>query len=92
MHYMSSSFPVGRAWRDYEHVFQATQELPGADSRLQFWFTSTGTLWLADVVLAPVAAQRYQYHPQIRTDGFTSSKSNAAYSRSPGRGKTIPFE
>ena len=48
---LSYSFPVGSAWRDYEHVFKAEQDLPASDSRLQFWFTSTGTLWLADVTL-----------------------------------------
>ena len=76
---LSHSYPVGRAWRDYGHVFQATQDLPAADSRLQFWFTSTGTLWLADVVLAPVAAQRYEYHPQIRTDGVSNFIPNSSF-------------
>ena len=53
---LSHSFPVSSVWRDYGHVFQATQDLPASDSRLQFWFTSTGTLWLADVVLAPASS------------------------------------
>ena len=26
---LSHSFPVGSAWRDYEHVFQSEQNLPG---------------------------------------------------------------
>ena len=48
---LSHSFPVGRAWRDYEHVFQSEQDLSASDSRLQFWFTSTGTLCLDDMTL-----------------------------------------
>jgi hypothetical protein len=76
---LSHSFPVGRVWRTYEHVFRATQDLPGADSRLQFWFTSTGTLWLADVVLSPVAALRYEYHPQISTDGVSNFIPNSSF-------------
>ncbi|MFO7902130.1 MAG: beta-galactosidase [Planctomycetota bacterium] len=76
---LSWSFSVGRGWREYEHVFQATRDLPASDSRLQFWFTSTGTLWLADVVLVPVAAQRYEYHPQIRTDGVSNYIPNGSF-------------
>ena len=76
---LSHSFPVGSAWRDYEHVFKAEQDLPASDSRLQFWFTSTGTLWLADVTLVPVAEQRYEYHPQIGTEGVANFIPNSSF-------------
>jgi hypothetical protein len=76
---LSYSFPVGRTWRDYEHVFRSEQDLPAADSRLQFWFTSTGTLWLADVKLVPVADQRYEYHPQIATKGIGNFIPNSSF-------------
>ncbi len=76
---LSHSFPVGRAWRDYEHVFQSEQDLSASDSRLQFWFTSTGTLWLADVTLVPVADQRYEYHPQIETEGVSNFIPNSSF-------------
>ncbi|MCH5376574.1 MAG: hypothetical protein JJ992_21605, partial [Planctomycetes bacterium] len=76
---LSYSFPVGRAWRDYAHVFRAEQDLPASDSRLQFWFTSTGTLWLADVALVPIAEQRYEYHPQIGTEGVTNFIPNSSF-------------
>jgi len=80
---LSHSFPVGRAWRDYEHVFQSDQDLSASDSRLQFWFTSTGTLWLADVTLVPVADQRYEYHPEIETEGVTNFIPNSSFECGP---------
>ncbi len=76
---LSHSFPVGSAWRSYEHVFQASQDLPASDSRLQFWYTSTGTLWLADVKLQPATEQRYEYHPQIGTQGVTNFLPNSSF-------------
>ncbi len=76
---LSYSFPVGSAWRDYEHVFKAEQDLPASDSRLQFWFTSTGTLWLADVTLEPAGEQRYEYHPQIGTEGVVNFIPNSSF-------------
>ena len=76
---LSYSFPVGSAWRDYEHVFRAEQDLAASDSRLQFWFTSTGTLWLADVILVPVAEQRYEYHPQVGTEGVKNFIPNSSF-------------
>ena len=77
---LSHSFPVGSAWRDYQHVFKSEQDLPAAQSRLQFWFTSTGTLWLADLRLEPAAEQRYEYHPQISTTGREAISSPTAAS------------
>lgn len=53
--------------------------MPASDSRLQFWFTSTGILWLADVTLVPVADQRYEYHPQIGTEGVSNFIPNSSF-------------
>ncbi|MDY0166538.1 MAG: carbohydrate binding domain-containing protein, partial [Thermoguttaceae bacterium] len=39
-------------WRPYEFIFRATRDCPKG-SRLQLWFTSTGTLWVDDMVLMP---------------------------------------
>ncbi len=73
------TFPVGRSWKSYEHRFQATQNLPGRNSRLQFWFTSTGTLWLGDVKLVPIEGIEYHYHPQITTTGVTNFIPNSSF-------------
>ncbi|MCX7872767.1 MAG: carbohydrate binding domain-containing protein, partial [Verrucomicrobiae bacterium] len=46
---LSESFLVDPEWKRYEMLFQARLDLPADASRLQFWFKSTGTLWLDDV-------------------------------------------
>ncbi len=76
---LNYSFPVGAGWRQYEHVFLAEQDLPAAASRLQFWFQSTGTLWLANVQLEPVAGLQYEYHPQISTSQVTNYIPNSSF-------------
>ncbi len=50
-------------WKNHAFVFQAPQDCP-VGSRLQIWFTSTGTLWLADAEL--VKTERPQYGPGMR--------------------------
>ncbi len=47
---LNGAFAPATAWRPYEFAFQATRDCPKG-SRLQFWFGSTGTLWVDDVVL-----------------------------------------
>lgn len=49
-------------WRPYEFVFHATRDCPKG-SRLQIWFTSTGTLWVDDVVL--IAGDRDLVRPGV---------------------------
>lgn len=83
-------FPVTGRWRGYERYFQATQDLPGESSRLQFWFGSTGTFWLSDVVLGP-AEMRREYHPQISTEGVTNFIPNSSFEcGAPGWGSYNP--
>jgi hypothetical protein len=45
-----SSFTPSRTWRIYRFRFIATKAA-GEHLRLQFWFCSTGTLWLDDLAL-----------------------------------------
>ena len=59
-------------------MFQAESDVPAATSRLQFWFRSTGTLWLDDVVLAESAIGR-QWFPQIPTDGVKNFLPNSSF-------------
>ncbi len=49
---LSESFRVPREWKRFEFAFQATETISD-NVRLQFWYTSTGTLWLDDVRLEP---------------------------------------
>jgi len=50
---LQMSLPVGRAWKTFRRVFTASQTVPAADTRLQFWFTETGTLCVDDVRIVP---------------------------------------
>jgi len=49
---LQESFRVGREWKAFEFVFQATQTI-SERVRLQFWYTTTGTFWLDEVRLEP---------------------------------------
>jgi len=47
-------------WKEFEFVFQATQTIT-EHIRLQFWYTSTGTLWLDNVRLEPCEPIRKRF-------------------------------
>lgn len=68
----------GTQWQQFDFLFRASADLPAAASRLQFWFTSTGTLWLDDVVLAESAGGQ-QWFPQIATDGVKNFVPNSSF-------------
>jgi len=46
-------------WKPYEFVFRATRDC-SRTSRFQIWFTSTGTLWLDDVVFEEAGRELYR--------------------------------
>ncbi len=54
---LAEAFSPGAQWQQFDFLFRAAADLPAAATRLQFWFKSTGTLWLADVVLAESASE-----------------------------------
>ena len=49
---LSVAFRATGEWKRYEFTFQATETISD-NVRLQFWYTSTGTLWLDDISLEP---------------------------------------
>jgi hypothetical protein len=69
--------PDGR-WKRYEFLFQAQADLPATASRLQFWFTSTGTLWLDDVELIETN-ERPQWFPQVSSEGVKNFLPNSSF-------------
>jgi hypothetical protein len=73
------AFSVEPSWRQCEVTFQSTRDLPGADSRLQIWFGSTGTLYVSDVSLEPAAPVRKEWHPQLPLDGVTNAVPNSSF-------------
>ncbi len=65
-------------WQRYEMIFQATEELAAERSRLQFWFSSTGTLWLDDVEFAQVD-MKAQRQPQLPAEGRVNLVPNSSF-------------
>lgn len=57
---LHESFRVPVEWKEFEFVFQATQTIT-EHIRLQFWYTSTGTLWLDNVRLEPCEPIRKRF-------------------------------
>lgn len=49
---LQESARVRDKWKEFEFVFRATQTISD-HIRLQFWYTSTGTLWLDEVKVEP---------------------------------------
>ena len=70
--------PTGN-WQRYEFFFQATNDLPAKESRLQIWFNSTGTLWLDDVELVEIPALSPKRLPQIPTEGVVNFLPNSSF-------------
>jgi hypothetical protein len=79
---LEEAFAPTPRWERTEFLFQARDDLPAADSRLQFWFTSTGTLWLDDVSLAE-SSDGPQWFPQIGTDGVKNMVPNSSFECGP---------
>lgn len=75
---LSGVFAPGRQWGRFEFRFCAREDLPPEASRLQFWFKSTGTLWLDDVTLLETE-DRPQWFPKMSTDGVKNFVPNSSF-------------
>ncbi|MBM4088295.1 MAG: hypothetical protein FJ276_02530 [Planctomycetes bacterium] len=65
-------------WAQFEFLFRAKVDVPAASSRLQFYFHSTGTLWLDDVVLTEWQ-EGQRWFPTIATDGVKNFVPNSSF-------------
>jgi hypothetical protein len=72
-------FSPGEAWEQFEFFFRAKQELKAEESRLQIWFTGTGTLYVDDITLEPAAERRRAWHPQLPLTGVTNALPNSGF-------------
>jgi hypothetical protein len=75
---LDEAFTPQAQWARYEMLFRAKDDLPAATSRLQFWFKSTGTLWLDEVSLVATEAGQ-QWFPQIGTEGVKNFVPNSSF-------------
>jgi len=79
---LSGAFAPRARWKRFEFVFQATSEVPAAQSRLQFWFSGVGSLWLDDVEVTPVDLKR-TWHPQVPAECVTNVIPNSSFECGP---------
>ncbi len=76
---LTESFAPTEKWEQFEFFFRAKQDLKAEESRFQIWFTGTGTLYIDDLALEPVAALRRQWHPQLPMAGVTNALPNSGF-------------
>jgi hypothetical protein len=73
---------VGRKWRRAECYFVASRTV-GESSRLQFWFTETGTLWLDDVQIVPVDEMEVRFTDSIEPTDRKNLLPNGSFECGP---------
>ena len=91
---LNSSFVPTEKWQKYEFQFVALRDC-SSKSRLQFWFLSTGTLWVDDVVMTEgkKTSRTGLTRPArpLRAEGRTNLIPNASFECGPyGWGSTTP--
>ncbi len=57
---LEASLGVEHIWREYRIPFRATRTVDKT-SRLQFWYLETGTLYISDVSITEIAAQKVEF-------------------------------
>ena len=75
---VDGQFPAGKTWRQFEFFCQADNDVPAETSRLQFWFSGTGTMWFDDIVLEPVEMSE-KFHPAIVTQDVKNLIPNSSF-------------
>ncbi|MBM3888091.1 MAG: hypothetical protein FJ388_03090 [Verrucomicrobia bacterium] len=75
---IAEPFFVRPQWQRFEFLCRATDDVLAESSRLQFWFHSTGTLWLDDVTITESAVGQ-QWYPQIATDNVKNFLPNSSF-------------
>ncbi|HWH71751.1 MAG TPA: hypothetical protein VNT26_20470, partial [Candidatus Sulfotelmatobacter sp.] len=75
---LSDVFTPDHHWQQFELLFRAQHDLAASESRLQFWFKGTGTLWLDDLVLTETSNEQ-QWFPQLATEGVKNFLPNSSF-------------
>ena len=76
---LSETFAPSPRWQKFEFLFQASQDLDPADSRLQIWFQSTGTVWLDDVRLVELEEFSRTWQPAVPLRGVPNAIINSSF-------------
>jgi len=75
---LQESFRPSSKWREYEFIFRATQTITN-NVRLQFWYNSTGSLWLDDVRLEPSGPVIKKFTEEVRPVGSVNLLPNSSF-------------
>lgn len=75
---LSDAFLPRGEWEPFEFIFRAKSDVPAETSRLQFWFKSTGTLWLDDVTLVETR-EGLRWLPEISAEGVKNLVPNSSF-------------
>lgn len=76
---LDTTFPAAPDWTHVEKLCHATAEASAEHSRLQFWYQSTGTLWLDDVTITEEGDVKVEYHPQIDVSNVRNPIPNSSF-------------
>jgi hypothetical protein len=69
---------VGRSWQEFRRVFRATRTVDRT-SRLQFWFTEPGTLYLDDVRFVETPVQQTEFTDVVPPTGHRNLVPNSSF-------------
>ena len=75
---LNESVFVSPEWRLFETQFQATQSIREG-TRLQLWWTTTGTVWFDDIELEPCDPPRRRYTEQIAETKARNQLPNSGF-------------
>jgi hypothetical protein len=73
------SFTPFEDWKKFDVTFRAAIDVEQTNSRLAFYFLSTGILYLDDVVLENYPGQQRQWFPQISVEGVVNAVPNSSF-------------
>lgn len=75
---VGGQFVAGTQWRQVELFCRATGTVPAESSRLQFWFSGTGTMWFDDIMLQKVDLKE-KFHPELSVEDVTNLLPNSSF-------------
>ncbi len=85
---LQADLPVGREWKTRRTLFTATEDV-GPSSRLQIWFTETGTLEVADVRIVEAGPQEVEFTDVVPAAGGKNLVPNGSFEVGPSGWSTV---
>ncbi len=79
---LNVSLPTGKTWRTHRRFFTATKTV-GESTRLQFWFSETGTLCVADVQIVETRPEDVEFTDVVPPAGGKNLVRNGSFEVGP---------